>query len=389
MVDTITLADILNTEAFPTGDNLKTGSDKINANNALIETELNKVKYGTGTPEGAVTASINTRYVRIDDSTIWIKTTASGSTGWKKLLRSGEDNLFTVLQGYATALTPTDDKHLTTKKYVTDSITNAIAAIVVPDQVGLYVPFSVNSGYIASGYPDLIAKVGSSDTEVSYKVDDGETYEPFVCTYPDGTTETSTSLSNTTGIPDANATYIFIKEKGDSTPKYTTAFTVGLGAPSGGSSGDYYLDISVKPHVPYKNISGTWTITQFVAIGQAINTGGTPTLGTPITYAYNGLYISDWFAASTAQAYVKAHNLGTNLFTTNLYYSASSAGTDAVDVTFYSDNMAGHYGSSIKSITTVDATVNTGNGYVVLYANGAGIAYATSGYMRLICKRSF
>lgn len=148
------------------------------------------------------------------------------------------------------------------------------------------VPYSVNSGYRdANGYADFINKV--SDTEVSFDIDDGTSYAPLVVTYPDGSTETTTSQSNIDSGMNSDNTYYFIKEKGSSITVTTSTITEDLVAPSSPSDGDYWLDIGIKPYKPYKRASGVWVETQFVKIGEVTKTSGT--LGTPISYAFNQL----------------------------------------------------------------------------------------------------
>lgn len=44
-----------------------------------------KIRFGTGTPEGAVTAAVGTLFLRTDGSTsttLYIKETGAGNTGW-------------------------------------------------------------------------------------------------------------------------------------------------------------------------------------------------------------------------------------------------------------------------------------------------------------------
>ena len=45
----------------------------------------NVIRYGTGTPEGAVTAPIGTLYINRSggaSTTLYVKTTGTGNTGW-------------------------------------------------------------------------------------------------------------------------------------------------------------------------------------------------------------------------------------------------------------------------------------------------------------------
>lgn len=167
-----------------------------------------------------------------------------------------------------------------------------------------YVPYSVNNGLTSINKID--------NTTVSF------TGTPTV-TFPSGKTYTDLTLNNVTGIS-ADGTYSFIIEETDITdnavtPKAVlTSFideTTSYG--SGGSDGNYNLNIQVKPLHPEKNISGTWTETQFLKLGEVTKTSGT--LGTPIVYAFNGLSIVKTTSGfpTTYSLTALAHNIGSNV----------------------------------------------------------------------------
>lgn len=213
---------------------------------------------------------------------------------------------FSGLQSYSTDLIPGDDKNLTPKKYVDD----LVAGIDLNQPA--YVPYSVNSGAVDSlGYASFISfKDNSTVTVLSTETN-------ILLTYPDGSQETISSDYDVSGIYD-NATTILIKEKNNSTIHKTTNITESNKVPSGGSDGDYWLQISVKPYKPFKKVAGVWTETQFVKLGEATKSLGV--LGTPISYALNGKYrfednsVLPAFNSKTE----KKHNIGT----TNVTLSA-------------------------------------------------------------------
>ena len=84
--------------------------------------------------------------------------------------------------------------------------------------------------------------------------------------------------------------------------------TESISFPSSGNSGDYWLCYGLKPYGAYKNISGTWTPVQFVKLGEATITSGS--MGTPISYAFNGQYVSGWSIGANSSSITYLHNLG-------------------------------------------------------------------------------
>lgn len=166
----------------------------------------------------------------------------------------------------------------------------------------LNVPYSVNSGLTS------INKV--SGTEVSFTLASGG----MVVTFPNGKTYTLTTVNNVTGITTNQNTVFIIEEANISggvvTPKAVLASKVNetLLDGTGGADGDYNLNIAVRPLTPEKRISSVWTATQFVKLGEVTGIGGV--LGTPIVYAFNGLYKSAYTAIAASTTYSINHNIG-------------------------------------------------------------------------------
>lgn len=170
----------------------------------------------------------------------------------------------------------------------------------------LNIPFSVNSGLTS------INKV--SNNEVSFTLGSGG----CVATFPSGKTYILTTINNVTGIS-ADGTYDFVIEEADITggntvtPKavLTSKISETLANGTGGSDGDYNLNIQVRPLYPQKKISGTWTATQYLKLGNAVRTSGT--LATPVVYAFNGFAMSSIMTGATNTSLTFQDNLGTTL----------------------------------------------------------------------------
>lgn len=172
-----------------------------------------------------------------------------------------------------------------------------------------HLPYSVNKAYTVSGAADFINKV--SDTEISFDVDNGASFSSLSVTHADGTIETLTSLANVSSGLGSDGTYFILKEKGVSTAVVTSStatITESVTAPGSPTDGDYWLDISQKPYIPYKRVAAAWVETQFVKLGEVVKTGGI--LGTPISYALNGRYDSGVFAVAASTTYDKPANIG-------------------------------------------------------------------------------
>ena len=174
-------------------------------------------------------------------------------------------------------------------------------------------PYSVVSGAIdANGYPSFITKIDNSTVTIQ------ATATNTVVFYPNGNIESITVDQNVGSIADSTTT-IFVKEKDNNTVQKATSVTESLIPPLGGNDGDYWLNIGVRPCIPYKKISGTWTVIQFVKLGEATKTSGT--LSTPISYAFNSIYDSGNFDTTSGNNVTKNHNIGSSKLIATLFES--------------------------------------------------------------------
>jgi len=171
------------------------------------------------------------------------------------------------------------------------------------NQLNQLTPYSAVSGpQNASGYADFISKIDNSSVSVNGAVTN------IVVVYPDCTQETINTNITVASIAD-NLTTKFIKEKGNVTiQKCTGTITESILPPSGGVDGDYWLCVGVRPYKGYKRVSGAWTPMQFVKLGEAAKASGT--LGTPISYAFNGKFYSYNSTISAGAFSTISHNLG-------------------------------------------------------------------------------
>lgn len=145
--------------------------------------------------------------------------------------------------------------------------------------------------------------------------------------------------------------------------------------PSSPILGDYWVNLSTKPYKPYLYDGASWVETQFVKLGQVTKVSGT--LGTPISYTFNGLYIND-LAVVTSTTYTVNHNIGT----TFILIHGVIAG-DNVNIPGSRDD------STTRGITTTAITNTTVN-----IATGANLRPSSSnvlssGTERLIIRRAF
>lgn len=123
-------------------------------------------------------------------------------------------------------------------------------------------------------------------------------------------TMSGTPGSNASGTITYSVTGTIIKEKGNNTPIIVYgANTVSEGyvAPAG-NNGDYFLNIGVRPMQATKKASGSWTNQQFVKLGEFTKTSGT--MATPISYAFNGKFISMETTITANSTALVSHNLG-------------------------------------------------------------------------------
>ena len=192
--------------------------------------------------------------------------------------------------------------------YVVDTITDKVYKSI--DGGATWDGGTLYGGVNATG----IAVSGSTvyvvdtNTDKVYKSID----TPITLTYPDGTYTSFDSLANISTLS-TDGTWYFLIEKGSTSAIATkSTITEDYVFPSSPTNGDYHVDISVKPLKAYKRVSGAWIETQFVKLGEAARTSGT--LATPISYAFNGKYISaDVACVGTKTETVFNHNIGTNL----------------------------------------------------------------------------
>lgn len=78
--------------------------------------------------------------------------------------------------------------------------------------------------------------------------------------------------------------------------------------PAAGTDGDYFLNLSSSPCKSLKNIAGALVERQFLKIGES--TRGSSILASPITFAFNGLYMVEVPFPAVSTRTVKNHNIG-------------------------------------------------------------------------------
>lgn len=97
------------------------------------------------------------------------------------------------------------------------------------------------------------------------------------------------------------------------------------------------------------------------------------------------VYDSGWFAVAEAQTHTLAHDLGTNKVITELWFSTSSDGSDAIRINTMVRVSGDGVSASIKSLTASHITIVTGYSYVATdYDNNGWAHYYASGYYRLL-----
>lgn len=198
---------------------------------------------------------------------------------------------------------PTSDLHAATKQYVD----NASPSFGGYGSAVCYTVMSAKQN--ASGYADFIQR--DSDTQITILA--GSSNPDMVVCYPDGSVETTTSDIVVSSGLSSDDTYILVKEKSNGTPVLVTtsnSITEDISAPSSPSSGDYWLNIGVRPYKPYKHNGTSWVETQFVKLGEVTKTSGT--LGTPISYAFNGIECFESTGNFPSGDYAHYHNIGSS-----------------------------------------------------------------------------
>jgi len=174
--------------------------------------------------------------------------------------------------------------------------------------------------------------------------------------------------------------------------EYTTAYSS-----NSSNVGDYFLNLSNKPHKPMKNtnILG-WVETQFIKLGEVSKVGGI--LGTPITYAYNGTSFYTIKCPVYDTTTVIPHNIGIDEVVTNAYLINTksqfgySVGQRAVPMAASSSEGSDPIGTS--DINTV--TFSTGNegasGLQIMKKDNTGVygsPTVANWKLKVITKRNF
>lgn len=229
----------------------------------------------------------------LDLGEIYVDSTLNGN--WQKIDENVVNKNGTVpFISTQKGIDPVEDDDLVTKRFVDSAISN----IAQP----FYVPYSVNSGAVdTNGCANFITKVDNASVKILATT-------PVVLTYPNGKQETI-SADYTIGSIASDGTYIIVKEYGLNPVVTTSTITESLVAPSSPANGDYWLNISVRPYQPFKRISGAWVATQFVKLGEFTRTS--ETIGTPVSYAFNGKYRSPLTAYPTPGTRTSFfHNIG-------------------------------------------------------------------------------
>ena len=187
-------------------------------------------------------------------------------------------------------------------KYITS---NVLQQILQPINGG-GVPYSITSAYRLNGYAGFINPTPIDNATIGFLVDIGTTYGLIVARFPDLSFQALSTLPNVTGLTN-NGLYNIVLEKGQTIAFATiNTITESIIAPSSPTNGDYWLDISVYPYLPYKRISGAWVLTQYVKLGQVTKSGGV--MGSPISYNLNRKCLN-YIGSLTGSI---AHNLGTD-----------------------------------------------------------------------------
>ena len=284
-----------------------------------------------------------------------------------------------------TKQTPTQLNEAVSLDYINNNLSFSATDYVVP--------YSVNKSNRSNGYADIINKV--SDTEISFKIDNGTTYENMIVTYPDCEQEIIVTSPNITGIS-GDGIYTVIKEKGVGQTIATTAsVSEGYVQPIG-TDGDYWLDIGVKPYVPYKKVAGTWNVVQYVKIGEFSVVSSV--IGTPKTYALNGVYYDVVAGTSftTNFNHVLESNVGSdNDIIVSLYCKSDDNGFTIGD-TIQTSLSEGNAGTGTNFYGIIPATqkntfsISVGTSLVILTSSGGLLVGDPSKWdVKITCKRRF
>ena len=157
----------------------------------------------------------------------------------------------------AEALAATDDTKAMTPKKVGE-VVRTLSTIT---------PFCANSGNLNSGNADLISAFGGT---ISFKVDDGTSYAPLVCTPANSQNSfTLQSIESYDASALADGTYVLTVDKdGVITPfPYQTGYYT-YTRTTAPSTPYLWFDVSKEPYNAYKYEGGAWT--QFSGVPLAI-----------------------------------------------------------------------------------------------------------------------
>jgi hypothetical protein len=211
-----------------------------------------------------------------------------------------------------------------------------------------------------------------------------------VTSVPSSTTFTYTMAGSYTGTDSAGtaiiyaAVYTVVKEYG-STPTVTTkSVTESFTAPTSPNSGDYWLNIGVKPYVPYKYNGSSWVATQFVKLGEIQITNGT--MATPISCAFNGYYESPLYTHTNATTVALSHNIGS--LDIAYRYMQQDPTSGVYDWTFVRPDSS--YNSLTMNSYGYGYTITGFKNTISIVANTGGFgSQATLNNMKMIIKRNF
>jgi hypothetical protein len=173
---------------------------------------------------------------------------------------------------------------------------------------------------------------------------------------------------------------------------YTTSY-----ASSSSNIGDYFLNLSSKPHKPMKNLNTLgWTETQFLKLGEVTKTGGI--LGTPITYAYNGVSIYNTKCPTYDTTTVIPHNIGSDEVTPVAYLVniksqfGYSTGQKALPLAASSSEGADPLGIADNNTVTFTTGNEGASGLQIMKKDNTGIygsPTVANWKLKVITKRNF
>jgi hypothetical protein len=269
------------------------------------------------------------------------------------------------------------------------SVDGSLLINILASEVSPAVPYSVISAKTSSGVASFITK--TSNTQIVFDTNSGGI--PIKICYPDGSVESNSSLTEISGIS-TDGTYYVIKEK-NLNPYITTLIPIeSYVAPTTPATNQLWLDLSVVPYVPKKWNGSTWVITQFVKLGEFVRTSGT--IGTPISYALNGRFESQWTSVTTNNIYTVSDNLGYfDKKDVIGYLRLNNSGTEYVILPAKGLNGTGAgYGTQLTILkNTVKIYTDTASPFPYLGGDVSGgptvVSFSTTGEVKIVCKRNF